>query len=203
VDERSIASEGSVSVIDLSKVKPPNYLTRPSATLSLWMAEARREDEIVTGLRAGALALSPNGKFLVVANAGSDTVSVVDTRRNNIVETICARQNPADLFGAQANALAFDKSGKRLFVCNGTQNAVAVFQFKPGTSKLLGLIPVGWFPGAIAFDARDKQLCVANLKEIAVKMQKPKSGLGNGAGFNTLEYSGSLSLVPVRRKRNW
>ena len=87
---------------------------------------------------------------------GSDTLSVIDTRTDKIVETICARQNPGDPFGAQPDALAFDKPGRTLFVCNGTQNAVAVFQFKPGESKLLGLIPVGWFPGAIAFDARRK-----------------------------------------------
>ena len=147
------------------------------------------------------MALSPNRKSLVVANAGSDTVSVIDTRTDKIVETICARQNPADLFGAQPNALAFDKPGRRLFVCNGTQNAVAVFQFKPGKSKLLGLIPAGWFPSAIAFDARGKKICVANLKDIAAKMQRPKPGMGAGAGFNTLEYAGSISLVPVPSKR--
>jgi YVTN family beta-propeller protein len=183
VDDRSIASEGSVSVIDLnSELRTP-------------------DSELLTGLRACAMALSPNRKFLVVANAGSDTVSVIDTRTDKIVETICARRNPADLFGAQPNALAFDKSGRRLFVCNGTQNAVAVFQFKPGKSKLLGLVPAGWFPSAIAFDARGKKICVANLKDIAAKMQRPKPGLGAGAGFNTLEYAGSISLVPVPTKR--
>jgi YVTN family beta-propeller protein len=104
-----------------------------------------------------------------VANAGSDTVSVIDTRTDKIVETICTRQNPGDLFGAQPDALAFDKSGKTLFVCNGTQNAVAVFQFKAGKSKLLGLVPVGWFPGAIAFDAKRKQICVANIKNLGTE----------------------------------
>jgi YVTN family beta-propeller protein len=179
VDDRSIASEGSVSVIDLnSGFQTPN-------------------SEIVTGLHTCALALSPNRKFLVVANAGSDTLSVVDTRTDKIVETICARQNPADLFGAQPDALAFDKSGRTLFVCNGTQNAVAVFQFKPGASKLLGLIPVGWFPGAIAFDAKQKKIYVANLKDIGTKMEKPRKGLGNGLGFNSKQYTGSFSLVPV------
>src|SRR6185312_14203407 len=130
VDERSIASEGSVTVIDLAKTN---------------------QSEIIAGLHSSTMALSPNGKLLVVANAGSDTLTVIDTGTDKIVETIWARQNPGDLFGAQPNALAFDKSGKKLFVCNGTQNAVAVFHFKPGESKLLGLIPVGWFPGAIAY----------------------------------------------------
>jgi YVTN family beta-propeller protein len=191
VDERSIASEGSVSVIDL---------------------DGTNQNEIVTGLHACALALSPDEKFLVVANAGSDTLSVIDTRADKIVDTICARQSPGDPFGAQPDALAFDKSGKKLFVCNGTQNAVAVIQFKsadrflglfpvssfkPGETKLLGLIPVGWFPGAIAFDAKQKKICVANIKGISEEKVKPRKGLGNAPGFNTTQYAGSLSLVRV------
>jgi YVTN family beta-propeller protein len=181
VNSRSIASEGSVSVIDL------NVNTNQS--------------EIVTGLHACALALSPNGRWLVVANAGSDTLSVIDTRTDKIAETICARQNPADLFGAQPNALAFDKRGEILFVCSGTQNAVAVFRFKPGESKLLGLIPLGWFPGSIAYDAKRKEIYVANIKSLPAKMEEAKSGLGNGVGFNSRQYSGSLSLVQVPSKK--
>ncbi len=191
VDERSIASEGSVSVIDLDKTN---------------------QSEIVTGVHACALALSPDGKFLVVANDGSDTLSVIDTRTDKIVETICARQNPGDPFGAQPDALAFDKSGRKLFVCNASQNAVAVFQFKsterflglfpvskyrPGETKLLGLIPVGWFPGAIVFDSRQEKFYVANIKNIGDKKEKPRKGFGNAPGFNSKQYNGSLSLVRV------
>jgi DNA-binding beta-propeller fold protein YncE len=200
VDARSIASEGSVTVIDLTETggaSVPASQWRPSAKTS--SGASPHPQEILTGLHACALALSPNRKFLVVANAGSDTLSIIDTRMDKIVETICARQNPGDLFGAQPNALAFDKSGKKLFVCNGTQNAVAVFQFKPGESQLLGLIPVGWFPGAIAFDARDKQICVANIKQISSEMEKAKLG-ATGFGHNTKQYAGSLSLVPVPSK---
>ncbi len=182
-DARGIASEGSVSVIHLD---PNSELPTPNS-------------EILTGLHAGALALSPNGRWLVVANAGSDTLSIIDTRTDKIVETICARQNPGDLFGAQPVALAFDRIGKTLFVCNGTQNAVAVFRFKPGKSKLLGLIPVGWFPAAIACDTSRKQIYVANLKSIGNKKQKGR--LGAGPGFNTKQYAGSLSLVPVPSKK--
>ncbi len=181
MDDRSIASEGSVSIIELNT----NIEHRTSNI------------ELLTGLHACAMALSPNGKFLVVANAGSDTLSVIDTRTDKIVETICARQNPGDFFGAQPDALAFNRSGKRLFVCNGTQNAVAVFRFKPGKSKLLGLIPVGWFPGAIAFDAKQGKIYVANVKNIGIKMEKPRTGFGHGPGFNTKQYAGSLSLVRV------
>jgi DNA-binding beta-propeller fold protein YncE len=181
VDARSIASEGSVSVIDL--------------------ASGKIQAEILTGLHACATAVSPNGRYLAVANAGSDTISILDTARDKIIETLCARQNPGDPFGAQPDALAFDKRGRTLFACNGTQNAVAVFQFRPGESKLLGLVPVGWFPAAIAFDARRQALYVANLKSVPREKEEAHKGKGAGDGFNTHQRCGSLSLVPVPSPR--
>ena len=182
---RHIANEGSVSVIDLAQADDK--------------AEVRSaKSEILTGAGACAIATSPNGRWVVVANAGTDTLSVIDTRSDQVVETICARQNPADLFGAQPNALAFGKSGARLFVCNGSQNAVAVFDFKPGKSALRGLIPVGWFPGAAAYDPGRKGICVANIKGIgSAKRLEP----GEPVKFNSHQYFGTLSLVPVPGRR--
>jgi hypothetical protein len=180
VDSRSIASEGSVSVIDLSQGQISS-LPR----------------EIVFGPHACALALSPNGRWLVAASAGSDMLSVIDTGSDEVVETITARQNPGDPFGAMPDALAFDASGKILYCANASQNAVAVFQFKPRETKLLGLIPVGWFPGAIAFDAKHNVISVANIKSIGDKKENPRKGFGNAPGFNSKQYTGSLSLVRV------
>jgi YVTN family beta-propeller protein len=179
---RHIASEGSVSIINLA------------ANSELGTGNS----ELLTGLHASAMALTPNGRHLVVANAGSDTLSVIDTRKDEIIETIWTRQNPADLFGAQPNALAFDKSGKKLFVCNGSQNAVAVIDFKPGKSTPRGLIPVGWFPGAIVHDAARKSLYVANIKGIgSTKRLKP----GDKVEFNSHQYFGTLSLVSIPSSR--
>ena len=144
------------------------------------------------------MALSPNGRLLVVANAGSDTLSVINTERDELVETFSARQNPGDLFGAQPNALAFDRSGKRLFACNGTQNAVAVFAFAPGNSRLLGLIPVGWFPSAVAPDPLRKKLYVANLKGVAAT---ENLNAAKNTNHNSLQYRGTLSLVDIPSAR--
>ena len=86
---------------------------------------------------------------MVVANAASDTLSVIDYRTDQIIETIWARQNPSDLFGASPNALAFNASGNKLFVCNGTQNAVAVIDFSREINcrpNSRGLVP--WRGGA-------------------------------------------------------
>ena len=178
VDPRTfIANDGSVSVIDLKA--------------------GRITAEIVVNLHSSALALSPDRRYLVCANAASDNLSVIDTRTDQVVETVYVKPNPSDLFGASPNALAFDKKGKYLYVANGTQNAVAVVRFLPSSraSQLLGLVPVGWYPGAVLFDARRGQIIVANIRGLeTTKGLDKRSG---GMGFNTHQYRGSLSFVPV------
>jgi YVTN family beta-propeller protein len=174
--ERFIANEGSVTVIDL--------------------ATGKVKAELIVELHASALAVSPNGKYVVVANTGSDTLNVIDTATDLVVEKIWARQSPGDLFGAQPNALAFDSAGRRLYVCNGTQNSVAVVEFEPedNASKVIGLIPVGWFPGALQYDAGRKMLCVANMKGIgATKFFNS----GEPVKLNTKDFFGTVSLVPI------
>ncbi len=173
---RQIANEGSVTVIDL--------------------AGGTAGPEILVGLHASGLAVSPDGKYVVVANSGSDTLSVIDARTDRVVEKIWTRQTPADLFGAQPNALAFDPDGRRLYVCNGTQNAVAVIEFEPETnaSRVVGLIPVGWFPGSIQYDSTRQTLCVANMKGLgALKAFKP----GEPVKLSSKSFLGMVSLVPV------
>jgi YVTN family beta-propeller protein len=199
VDARGIASEGSVSVIELNRGPLESKAAsegRKEASQSKRRlsqgAVPQPNKEIITGLHACALAVAPNGRYVVAANAGSDTLSVIDTRSDKIIETISARQQPGDLFGAQPNALAFDKSGKTLFVCNGTQNAVAVFRFQPGKTDCLGLIPTGWFPAAIEYDSFRDAVCIASLKDTG-----PGSPLGAGGRkeFNSRQYYGSISIV--------
>ncbi|HMJ65381.1 MAG TPA: phosphoesterase, partial [Candidatus Binatia bacterium] len=176
---RHIGSEGSISVVDLISGKVAS--------------------EIVTGLHASALAMHPKGRYLVCANAASDNLSVIDLRTDKVVETIWTKQSPADLFGASPNALCFNSSGSRVYVANGTQNAIGVIDFNVGKSKLLGLIPVGWFPGAIAYDAKRSKIYVANIKGIGGTKKRDKES--GGIGFNSHQYHGSLSLLPIPNKR--
>ena len=175
---RFIANEGSVTVIDL--------------------VSGRIKTEIMTGLHPSALAVSRDRRHLVVANAASDTLTVIETETDRVVETIWTRQSPADLFGAAPNALAFDSSGQMLYVCNGSQNAVAIIEFIPGESKLLGLIPVGWYPGAIAYDEYRDAIYVANIKGIG---STRKLEQGEAMRFKVSEYFGTVSLVPVPARR--
>ncbi len=187
VDDRDIASEGSVSVIDLAQ-------------------ESIVKTEIVIGPHACALALTPDKKWLVVASAGNDMLYAINTRTDEIAERICARVQPSDLFGAQPNALAFDDSGKLLFCANGTQNAVALFRFDPADneSAMVGLLPAGWFPSGLVYDSQRKQICVSNLKDIASEPEDVgEKGRGaQGLGFRTHQYCGTLCLTPVPSKKD-
>lgn len=180
---RYVACEGSVSVLDLSE------------------SNAKPAFDIQTGLHCSALALSPNGRFLACANAGADTVSVIDTRSDTVIETIWTKSSPSDLFGASPNALVFDPTGQTLYVANGTQNAIAVIQFDPADkeSRLKGLIPTGWFPGAIAFDASRKQLLVANIKGMPSQTKTSPTG---GDGFNSHHHNGTISFIPIPKARD-
>ncbi|HEX6813424.1 MAG TPA: bifunctional YncE family protein/alkaline phosphatase family protein [Planctomycetota bacterium] len=173
---RHIASEGSVSVLDLASGQP--------------VVETR------TGLHASDLAVSPDQRFVVCANAGSDTVSVLDPN-GALVDTIWARSKPNDLLQASPNALCFSPDGERLFVGNGTMNAIAVIEFEPekrGESKLLGFVPVGWYPSAMLFDAQRGRLAVTNVKGLGFGRPRKSNMVPE---FNSHQYHGSLSLVPV------
>ena len=176
-----IAVEGSVSVLDLTT--------------------GRVTAEILVRRHASALALSPDGRYVVCANAADDNLSVIDVRTDSVVETIWVKPSPADLFGASPNALCFAPDGRTLYAANGTQNALAVISFAPeeAGSRLEGLIPAGWFPGAVVFDRARNTLAVANIKGHAASSEPSKD---TGApGFNSHQYAGSISLIPVPDKK--
>lgn len=187
VDSRGVVDEGSVSVIDLDTGK--------------------QIAEIMTGLHASALLVTPNGRYVCVANANSDTVSVISTKTDTVVETIPVRWQAQDLFGVSPNALAISPDGRTLYVCDGTQNAVAVISFHPGksrflglfpvgksgNSKLRGLIPTGWYPGAIVFDGSRRTLYVANIKGT---LPGPDYN-SNRRGYNSHEHLGTISIIPL------
>jgi len=182
VDERTrAASEGSISVFNLES----GLVIR----------------EIIVHRHSSALALSPDGRWLACANAADDNVSIIDTRTDTVRSTAWVKRSPADIFGASPNALCFSPDGKKLFVANGTQNSIAVLQFnsRKGKAGMQGLIPAGWFPGALAFSKRNNSLIAANIKGLP---SEPNLYEKTGAyGFNTHQYSGSVSIMPVPTRK--
>ena len=172
---RHIAAGGSVSVVDLA--------TGAVA-------------EVPTGKHASALAVSPDGRHVACANAGDDTLSILDVASGTLVGTVGTKATPAELFGAQPAALAFAADGSRLFVANAAQNAIGVIEWDPlerGGTRLVGLIPVGWHPSGVVHDARRGMLHVANMKGLP-STPRPR---GDGEAYNSHQHQGSLSLVEI------
>ena len=91
------------------------------------------------------MALTRSGRYLFVANANRNTVTVLDTTTGRTVETLSAAFT-ADMAARfdteQPGVVALDES--TLFVANACNNNVAVFDISAiGASRSLGFIPVG------------------------------------------------------------
>jgi YVTN family beta-propeller protein len=134
-----------------------------TGTVSVIDARARRvSKEIAVGLHPSGMALSPNGERLFVANANSDTVSVIDTRGDSVAASISVRPGVKAPIGSSPNALGVSPDGRSLYVANGANNALAVVDLSARQPRVAGFLPTGWFPSAVA-PARDgKSVWVAS-----------------------------------------
>lgn len=142
LDERGIPASGTVTAFDSTSGK--------------------RLSDIDVGLHPSAMAFDEKRARLYVANANSDTVSVIDTRTDRVIETI--RVGPFDgaPLGSSPNALAVSPGGDTLYVANAANNAVAVIGTGGGRARVEGFIPTGWYPTAVAVDSAGKRLWVAS-----------------------------------------
>jgi YVTN family beta-propeller protein len=188
--ERNADSSGTPTLID------PVTGVAASGTVSVVdLAQGKEETSIAVGLHPCGLALSRDGKQLFVANANSDTVSVIDTATNQVVETIEVAPAEALPFGSAPNALALGADGSTLYVANGGNNAVAVVRLgalagasgAQSASVVEGFIPTGWYPGSVVVTASGKTIIVANVKGVG-SLSTP-TGRG-GRVQSVLEYHG-------------
>lgn len=193
IDPRTgIANDGTVSVVE--KVD----------------GQWKQTKTIKVGLHPSGMILSPQGKFLYVANANSDTVTVIEAEKGGIFETIRCRPESGLPFGSGSNALAISPDGCILYVANGTNNCVAAVQLggnatdlaakAPDESQLLGLIPTGWYPGGIVVSKDGKQLAVANIKghgSLAMQRIADRATRPDEKGHNSHDHLGSVSLIEL------
>lgn len=165
-----IASSGTVSVIDLISNSVVN--------------------EIQVGLLPCNMVLSADGKLLYVANANSDIISVIDTNEDKLIRNIQTKPIADMPYGSIPNALVLDPSGKFLYVANGGNNLLAKIDLT--TDKVTGLIPTGWYPGAVISNKAGTELFVANVKGIGGRWEERSKG-----GFNSHDHMGSVTFIPV------
>src|SRR5206468_8271613 len=103
----------------------------------------------------------PTDDRLFVACASSNCVSVIDTRRGIVTETIYTALFPRAPEGSTPDAVAVAPDGKMLYVANADNNCVAVIDIAvPDKSQVKGFIPTGWYPTAVAVTPDSKTLLV-------------------------------------------
>ncbi|MCK5455953.1 MAG: beta-propeller fold lactonase family protein, partial [Melioribacteraceae bacterium] len=166
-----IANSGTVSVVDLENGKEIK--------------------NIEVGLHPGAMVFSPTKNRLYVACANSDIISVIDTKEDKVIEEISVSLDSSLPFGNAPNALEISNDGELLYVANGTENSICVIDLKD-QNKIVGLIPTGWYPGAVIFDRMEQYLIVAKTKGIGSRNMKTEQ-----YGYNTHNHMGSLSILPT------
>jgi len=121
-----------------------------------------------TGSHPNELLLNKKGTYLFVANANDNSVSIINTTTNKIVETVATALYPTRLTGSTTNGLALSPDEKTLYIANADNNCLAVFDVsKPGSSRSMGFIPVGWYP--------------TNVKTLGGKIL-----VSNGKGFTSM-----------------
>jgi YVTN family beta-propeller protein len=134
-------------------------LFRPGAT-SAALTDAGR---IPAGRHPSAMVLNARGTRLFVTSGSTDRVTVIDTRSRRALTALLDPPPAGPREGSTPNALALSTAGDRLYVAEGDNNAVAIFALDSATAdvaagdmvphggdRLIGRVPAGWYPSAIA-----------------------------------------------------
>lgn len=122
---------------------------------------------VTVGLHPTGLAWDQLHERLYVANGNSDSVSVIDTRRNVLLGAIAIAPFRERKIGLAPTAVALSPDAATLFVSLGGINAVAMYALRndasPSLATLKGLIPTGWYPSSLDVSADGRTLAVGTL----------------------------------------
>src|SRR5579883_1032496 len=161
---------------------------------------------IAVGENPNQMALSPDGR-LFVACSNDDTVTVIDTKTRSVIEKISTTLFPHAPEGSTPNALALDRANNLLYVANADNNDIAVVNVaQRGKTEVLGFIPSGWYPSALAFLPRQQTLYIGNSKGSGSysNIRGPHSPLPDGPeGKGSIKslQKGSVEIVSVANLR--
>jgi YVTN family beta-propeller protein len=181
------------------------------AVLAVRLEDLRVIERIAVGEHPNQLALHPKDDRLFVACASTNTVSVIDTKRGVVTETISTALFPKSPEGSTPDALAVAPDGKTLYVANADNNCVAVIDIStPNESQVKGFIPTGWYPTSNSITRDGKNILVGVGKGLQTKANpltrkttsRTEGGRPNGAPRRPYPYigttlSGALSVIPV------
>jgi len=172
---KGTATSGTVSVIDT---------TDPSGFVAT----------IPVGLHPTALHVE--GDALFVTNTFDDSVSVVDTTQDQVVQTISTKPWPSSKVGYSPTSVALTRDG-HLLVTLARANAVAVYRYHGPQEPVdyVGLLPTDYHPAEVA--TLGDQVVVTNTRGIDARGPELSFDKGPGTvlatGHGTHSTTGSLT----------
>ena len=122
---------------------------------------------------------------LFVANTASDSVSVINTSKDVVVQTIATQPWPEASVGYEPDGVNLTNDG-HLLVSLGRANAVAVYRYTSAQTPVhyVGLLPTDYFPASV--DNVGGQIVVGNTR--GIDALRPDS-----SGHNTHDTTSSLT----------
>jgi len=148
---------------------------------------------IAVGLHPAGMTIA--GSRLFVANAYSDSLSIIDLDTDRVARTINLSVPIAGgVFGSGPNAVAVTDDGVA-YITLGQANAVAVVNLQGRDAHpVIGYIPTGYFPTSITYDKARRQLVIADDKGLGSRGSvTTKNGV---VGYNTHADMGVVNLIP-------
>jgi YVTN family beta-propeller protein len=107
---------------------------------------------ISVGDNPNDMCITASGRYLFVANANDNNVSVIDTKQSKVIETLNSALYPDSPAGSTTNGVALSADEKTLYIANADNNCLAVFDISiPGQSISRGFIPTAWYPTCVRF----------------------------------------------------
>ncbi|HLJ26867.1 MAG TPA: bifunctional YncE family protein/alkaline phosphatase family protein [Candidatus Angelobacter sp.] len=169
-------------------------------------ARNRVTSVIRVGSNPNDMKMSADGR-LFVACSNDNTVYVIDTRKRRVLERLSTTLYPQAPEGSTPDALEIDPVRKLLYVANADNNSLTVIDISnQAHSTVLGFIPTGWYPSALALADSNHHLYIANSKGESghSNIRGPDSPLppgpeGNGS-VKTLQ-KGSVELLSLNNLR--
>jgi YVTN family beta-propeller protein len=152
---------------------------------------------------------------LFVINSDADSVSVIDTSTDKVVEKIDVRLSETEKRGVSPEGLALSDDEKTLYIANAHANAVAIVKLAASgreRSKLLGFIPTGNYTSAVAvvgnrlFIANGKGTGMENSSSVVTdsgmypnmpNTQFPGGGYNRRGMYSAAVVSGNISMVDL------
>lgn len=141
------------------------------------------------------------GNVLFVANTNSDTVSVIDTKRGKVVQTIATQPYAGSRIGYAPDGIALTKDG-HLLVTLGRANAVGVYRYAGDPQEpvtFVGLLPTDYYPSEVA--VAGGKVVVTNTRGIDARGPAITTDKGYGvpvvSGHDTHSSTASLTTFDL------